>query len=50
MEVGDGDEQTMKLVPKELKMLQAVDLTLFKIEQCGIWITKTRLTMVKEYR
>ena len=32
MKVGDGDGETMRLVPKEVEMLQDLDLTLFKIE------------------
>ena len=51
MNVGNRDRETMKLVPKELKMFQDLDLTLFYIEQWnldykdksdhakGIWMT-----------
>ena len=36
MTVGDHDRETMKLIPKELKMFQDRDLTLFYIERWNL--------------
>ena len=36
MRVGDHDRETMKLIPKELKIFQDRDLTLFYIEQWNL--------------
>ena len=36
MKVGDHDRETMKLIPKELKMFQDRDLTLFYVERWNL--------------
>ena len=36
MEVEDLDKDTVKLIPKELKMLESVDLMLYRIEEWGL--------------